>query len=322
MPDERVRRTSYTVDVAAPAGVLYGLIADTTRWPLLVPPAVHVERLDFDGIHDRFRMWVTANGSVTSWISRRHLDAANRTIDFHQEVAAAPAANMGGRWVVEDLGGDRSRITLSHCFTVVGDDLAGTEWLTRATSENSRAQLARLKETAELWTRLDELQLTVEESVRVQGPAELVYQFLYDVQDWPEHLAHVVRADVREDRPGIQVVTMDTRTPGAPARTTESVRVCFPHAGHIAFKETLASPLLAAHRGEWSVTPDENGVTAAVTHSVLLREEAVESVLGRGADLAQARRYVRDTLGAAGAATLRLARRHAESAVRTLCPGQ
>ncbi|MFC8175739.1 aromatase/cyclase [Streptomyces sp. NPDC057325] len=322
MSDERVRRTSYTVDVAAPAGVLYGLVADTTEWPLLVPPVIHVERLDFDGVQDRFRMWVTANGSVTSWTSRRHLDPARRTIDFHQEVAAAPASHMGGRWIVEELGADRSRITLLHDFTVAGDDPGGAEWLTRATDDNSRAELARLKEAAELWPRLDGLRLTFEESVRVNGPAELVYDFLYGIGDWPEHLAHVVRTDVREDLPGVQVVTADTRAPGGPAVTTESVRVCFPHAGRIVFKETRTSPLLAAHCGEWTVTPDESGVTAAVTHGVLLREEAVESVLGRGADLDQARRYVRDTLGAAGAATLGRARRHAESAVRVLCPGQ
>jgi aromatase len=323
MSVERVHRTSYAVDVAAPAGVLYGLVADTTQWPLFVPPTVHVERLDFDGTRDRFRMWVTANGSVNSWISRRYLDAENRTIDFHQEIAAAPAAHMGGRWVVEELGRDRSRITLLHDFTVTGDDPAGTEWLTRATDDNSRAELARLKQTAELWDRIDELQLTFEESVRVQGPAELVYDFLYGVQDWPDQLAHVARAEVREEQPGIQIVTMDTVTPGGgPAETTESVRVCFPHAGRICFKQTRTAPLITAHSGEWSVTPDENGVTAVATHNVLLREDAVETVLGPGADLAQARRYVRDSLGAASAATLGLARRHAESAVRVLSPGR
>ncbi|MFE7778572.1 aromatase/cyclase [Streptomyces sp. NPDC057445] len=321
MSGDRVQRTSYAVDVAAPAGVVYGLIADTTQWPLFVPPSVHVERLEFDGTSDRFRMWVTADGGVKSWISRRSLDPGRRTIDFRQEVPAAPATSMGGRWAVEELGRERSRLTLVHDFTAADDCPAATEWLTRATDSNSRAELAQLKETAELWTKLDDLRLTVEDSVRIHGPAELVYDVLYGVEDWPGHLPHVDRLDVREDQPGIQVMSMESRTADGAVRTTGSVRVCFPHAGRIVFKQTATLPLVAAHTGEWSVVPDETGVTAVATHNVLLREEAVGALLGPGADIAQARRHVHEALSRTSTATLDLAKRHAESAVRILRPG-
>ncbi|MFJ9646086.1 aromatase/cyclase [Streptomyces sp. NPDC101206] len=321
MTGERVHRRTYAVDVAAPAGVVYGLIADTTRWPLFVPPSIHVERLDFDGVRDRFQMWATANGTVKSWLSHRTLDAPARRIDFHQEVPAGPALSLGGRWTVEARGTDRSRLTLDHAFTVAGDRPEDAAWVERATDSNSRAELARLKDSAERWTRLDDLLLSFEDSVRVKGPAELVYAFLYGIADWPGRVPHVLRADVVEERPGVQTVRMDTAYGDGPAQTTEAVRICFPHALRIVHKQTATPPLLEAHTGEWSVIPDETGVTAVAQHTVLLREEAVETVLGPGTGLAEARAHVRQRLGAGSRTVLDLAKRHAESAIRTLCTG-
>ncbi|MFJ9343632.1 aromatase/cyclase [Streptomyces sp. NPDC101733] len=318
MSVQQIHRTSHAVDVNAPAGVVYGLIADTTQWPLFVPPSIHVERLDFDGSRDRFHMWVTANGSVRSWLSRRTLDAPGLRIDFRQEVPAAPVVETGGSWIVEPRGAHRARLTLLHDFAVAGDRPADVDWTRAATDTNSRVELAQLKETAERWNRLDDLLLSFEDSVRVNGPAELVYQFLYGVADWPEHVPHVSRATVTEDSPGVQLLSMDTVTPDGATHTTESVRVCFPHAGRIVYKQTATPALMTAHTGEWSLIPDESGVTAISQHSVLLREEAVERVLGPGADLARARTYVREALGRNSTATLDLAKRYAESAVRTL----
>ncbi|MET9887103.1 aromatase/cyclase [Streptomyces sp. NPDC006430] len=318
MTGERVHRRTYAVDVAAPAGVVYGLIADTTQWPLFVPPSIHVERLDFDGIRDRFQMWVTANGTVTSWLSRRTLDAQARSIDFHQEVPAGPALSLGGRWTVESRGAERSRLTLDHEFTVVDDRPEDVSWVERATDTNSRAELTRLKEIAECWTRLDSLLLSFEESVRIKGPAELVYDFLYGIADWPGRVPYVSRADVAEEQPGVQRVRMETLSADGPPQHTEAVRICFPHAFRIVHKHTVTPVLLEAHTGEWSVIPDETGVTALAQHNVLLREEAVEPVLGRGTGIDEARTYVRELLGRQSSTVLNLAKQHAESAIRTL----
>ncbi|MER5934016.1 aromatase/cyclase [Streptomyces sp. NPDC002054] len=318
MSGPRVHRLSYAVDVDAPAGVVYALIADTTQWPLFVPPSIHVERLDFDGVHDRFRMWATANGGVSSWLSRRTLDAYARRIEFRQELPAPPLLAMGGSWTVEELGRSRCRLVLRHEFEVAADRPGDAEWVRRATDTNSRAELAQLKETAERWDRLDALLLTFEDAVRVKGPAQLVYDFLYGVADWPGQVPHVARAEVAEHTPGVQVVSMDLHTGDGRVQSTESVRICFPYAGRIVHKQTRPPALLAAHAGEWSLVPDETGVTAIAQHRVLLREEAVEAELGPGARLSDARRHVREALGKAGIGMLELARRHAESAVRSL----
>ncbi|MFJ9213866.1 aromatase/cyclase [Streptomyces sp. NPDC102264] len=318
MPGERVHRTAHSVGVAAPAGVVYGLISNAVRWPLFLPPNVHVERLEFDGENERLRMWAMANGQVRSWLSQRVQDPQGRRIGFRHHNPQAPLETMSGTWTVEERGDGTSLLTLLHDFTVSGDRAQDVAWVRRAVDSNSDAELESLRRLAERWTRLDRLVLSFEDTVRVKGPAELVYDFLYRAGDWPELLPHVDRLDLTEDTPGVQVMAMDSRTADGSTHTTESVRVCFPHAGRIVHKQTRTPALMDAHTGEWSLLPDETGVSVVSQHSVVLREEAIERVLGPGADLTDARRFVREALGRDSTATLNLAKRHAESAIRML----
>ncbi|MFJ5999405.1 SRPBCC family protein [Streptomyces sp. NPDC092370] len=311
MAGEGVHRRTYSVDVAAPAGVVYGLIADTTRWPLFLPSSIHVERLDFDGVQDRFQTWAEVGGSVKSCLFRRTLDAAARRIDFCQEVPAGPAPSLGGRWTVEATAPDRSRLALDHELTVTDGRSEDTARMVHATDTTSAAEVAQLKTTAERWDRLDGLLLSFEESVRVKGPAELVYDFLCGIADWPGRVPHVLRADVAEERPGVQSVRTETRSGGGPVRTAQTVRVCFPHAFRIVSKETAPGEPLQAHTTEWSVLPGERDVTVLAQHQALLRED-----LGTGT--AAARAHVRDLFGGQSNTVLNLAKQHAETAIRIL----
>ncbi|MFF4851207.1 aromatase/cyclase [Streptomyces sp. NPDC001194] len=317
MAAERVHRLVHETEVAAPAGVVYGLIADPVQWPLYFPPNVHVERLEFDGVNERLRMWATANGRVKSWTSRRVLDAAARRIEFRQEVPAAPLSAMTGTWIVEPLGPERSRLVLLHDFSVAGDRAEDVEWVERATDTNSRAELGNLARLGERWGRLDDLVMSFEDTVRVDAPPELVYAFLERAEQWPELLPHVSRLELTEpeELPGVQVMAMDTLTADGSAHTTESVRVCFPAAGRIVYKQTRTPALMSAHTGAWTVTGGAYGSTVTSRHGVVLREEAVAGVLGASADLAAARRYVREALGRNSTATMTHAKQYAESAL-------
>ncbi|MFE2611978.1 hypothetical protein ACFXDI_53990, partial [Streptomyces mirabilis] len=103
----RVHACEHTVRVAAPAGVVYGMLADAARWPVFLPSVVHVERLDFDGVQERLRMWELADetgagnpdntgntdnagagvggvlgGRVGSWYARRVLHPDVRAVVF------------------------------------------------------------------------------------------------------------------------------------------------------------------------------------------------------------------------------------------------
>ncbi|MEU4469100.1 aromatase/cyclase [Streptomyces sp. NPDC024017] len=314
MSAEQMHRTSHSAEVDAPAGVVYGLIADARQWPLFFPENVHVERLEFDGTAERLRMWATADGRVRSWISERALDPGTRCVEFRQTHPQLPVTAMRGLWIVEERPDQSSLLTLRHDYTVHGADDAA--WVEQVLAVNAKAQMASLRSLAERWRLFDDLVLSFEDAVRIQAPAEHVYDFLHRVDQWPALVPHVARLDLTEDVPGVQLMAMDTRTADGAVHTTESVRICFPHAGRIVYKQTATPVLMEAHTGEWNILPDAEGVTAVAQHSVVLREEAVERVLGPGADLAQARRYVREALGRNSTATLRLAGEYAERLAR------
>ncbi|MEU7067644.1 cyclase [Streptomyces sp. NPDC046161] len=315
-------RTSCAVDAAAPAGVLYALVADTTHWPLFLPHALHVEPLDADGDRDRFCLWSAApgeGGAVTSSRWRRSLDAGALRAGFHQEDPQAPFTSVSGRLGVSELAPGWSRLTLEQESTLCGARTAATERALAAAGRAARAALDGLRAAAERWTALDGLLMTFEDRVRVPGSGEQLLEFLYGVNSWPGRVPHVVRADVTEERPGVQRAALVRLNGDGSAYTTQSLRLCFPAAGRIVHKQIRPHPLLAAHTGEWSVLPDPGaGCTVVSRHSVLLDGRAVERVLGPGADPASARRHVRELLGRESAAVLGPARQAAGEAARTL----
>ncbi|MEU7341647.1 SRPBCC family protein [Streptomyces sp. NPDC007074] len=321
----RVHAGEDAVEVAAPAGVVYGLLADAVRWPVFLPSLVHVERLDFDGTQERLLVWEVAaqagapGGHVRSRHIRRVLRPHERSVVFEEEEQARPGLVTSGVWTVRPAGEDRCVLGLRQervlpLLTAAGDSRVRDE-----DTGGVRRRLGEVRAAAERWEELDELLLSFEDRIRVEGPAELVYDFLYRVEDWEERLPHVEGARVREDSPGVQVVLVDTCAPeGGASLTTGAVRLCFPHAGRIVYKETLLPPLLAAHSGEWSLLPDAVGVTVVAAHRVMLRPDAVARELGAGTSLLEARRQVHGRLSRADRQALGLAKWHAESTVRRL----
>ncbi|MFB7248835.1 cyclase [Streptomyces populi] len=317
MSAEHTDRRTHDVQVAAPAGVVYTLIADAENWPLYFSENIHAERLEFDGEHERLRVWSLLGGRLESCILGRRLDPVERRIDYRHEQLTAPLDFMAGSLDVSVEGPRASRARLRYALGVVDDRPEDLARVRRAADHNCRIHIADLKTLAEQWTRLDELTLAFEESLRVNGPPELVYDFLYRAADWPGRVPHVTGADLTEDAPGVQHLTLRTRT-GHGEQTTKAVRICFPHAGRIVYKETTPAAALAAHVGEWSVVPDETGVSVSVQHRVVLREETGAAGPDRRTALADTRRQVRRTLSATSRTLLALAGQHAKSAVRML----
>ncbi|TXS58329.1 hypothetical protein EAO69_42460 [Streptomyces sp. me109] len=321
----RVHAGEDAVEVAAPAGVVYGLLADAVRWPVFLPSLVHVERLDFDGTRERLLVWEVAaqpgapGGHVRSRHTRRVLRPHERSVVFEEEDQARPGLVTSGVWTVRPAGEDRCVLGLRQERVLPLLPAAGDSRVRDEDTGGVRRRLGEVRAAAERWEELDGLLLSFEDRIRVEGPAELVYDFLYRVEDWEERLPHVEGARVREDSPGVQVVLVDTCAPeGGAGLTTGAVRLCFPHAGRIVYKETLLPPLLAAHSGEWSLLPDAVGVTVVAAHRVMLRPDAVARELGAGTSLLEARRQVHGRLSRADRQALGLAKWHAESTVRRL----
>ncbi|MFF2775361.1 aromatase/cyclase [Streptomyces sp. NPDC058052] len=307
-----VREVEHEITVRAAAAEVYRLLAEVENWPRLFPPSVYVDRLERTGDEERIRIWATANGEAKNWTSRRVLDPEGLRIRFWQEVSSPPIAEMTGTWILEAASEDETRVRLLHSYRAIDDDPDSLTWIDQAVDRNSRAELPALKENLERASHADELTLSFEDSVRVDGAAEDVFDFLNEADRWTERLPHVASVDFTESTPGLQTLRMDTRTKDGSTHTTESVRVAFPH-HRIAYKQTTLPPLLALHTGYWQLTEDAGGVTTATSqHTVILNADAITGVLGPDAGVPEARAFIREALGGNSRATLGLAKRYAE----------
>jgi aromatase len=312
MPTSPTRQVEHDVLIGAPAATVYGLIADVANWPQLFPPTVHVEHVDRSERSERIRIWATANGTAKTWTSRRDLDPQRRRIDFRQEVSQAPVGGMGGAWVVEPLSADKCQVRLLHEYHAVDDDPAKLAWIDRAVDRNSRAELAALKENAELLADRPELLFTFDDSVDVAARAADVYAFINDAALWTERLPHVARVSLAEETPGLQLLDMDTRTKDGSVHTTRSVRVCLPY-HKIVYKQVQTPALMALHTGHWLIEArPAGGLSVTSRHTVRINEANVTSVLGASGGVAEARSFVRTALSANSMATLGLAKTYAE----------
>ncbi|MEU6102503.1 aromatase/cyclase [Streptomyces flaveolus] len=308
-----VREVEHDITVRAAAGDVYRLLAEVENWPRLFPPSVYVDYLERGGDEERIRIWATANGEAKNWTSRRVLDPDALRIRFWQEVSAPPVAEMTGTWIIEPVSAEETRVRLLHTYRAIDDDPESLAWIDAAVDRNSRAELPALKDNLELTAQAGELTLSFEDSVRVEGSAKDVFDFLNEADRWTERLPHVASVEFTEDTPGLQTLRMDTRTKDGSTHTTESVRVAFPH-HRIAYKQTTLPALLTLHTGYWQLDEDSDGVTTATSqHTVVLNPDAITQVLGADAGVPEARAFIREALGGNSRATLGHAKRYAEA---------
>lgn len=299
---------SHTNVVQAAPEVVYDLIADVTRWPVIFEPSVLVRHLHHGPDEERFRLWATVGGVVKNWTSRRVLDAGQRRIVFEQERSQAPIASMGGGWSFREIGPGTTKVTLDHHFTVV--EGADPERVAASVDRNSEVELAALARIAELGHPVEEVIHTFADTVTLDCSASEVYDFVYHSERWPEHVPHVGRVDLTEDSEGVQLMAMDTVTAGGIAHTTESIRVCFP-GERIDYKQLVPPTILFGHSGTWEFADGPDGAVVTARHTVAIDPVAAREVLGSDTDLADARAYLTEALSSNSRNTLRCAQRYA-----------
>ncbi|MFG2439858.1 SRPBCC family protein [Streptomyces sp. NPDC048508] len=275
MSGERVRRLRHSAEVAAPAEVVYALLADAVRRPLYSAGVVHVERMDAEGDRERLRVWEHAGGRVRCSLWARVAHPGELRIEFWRLSGEAPIASMAGQWSVSEAGGHRCVVSVVHEFTVAaGSHDVEAARAALAAGDNARSALRSVRRIAEGRGASRQRVLRFQESLRIEGPGEVVYDFLYRAGDWAGRVPQVRHVELSEVSPGIQLVDYRLRLPDHTVRATRSLRLCFPHAGRIVYKTTMPWAPVAAHTGEWSVLPDEHGVRVIAEHTVLLDEHA------------------------------------------------
>lgn len=301
---------SHSRVVRAAPDVVYDLVADVTRWPVIFEPSVLVRHLHRGPDEERFRLWATVGGAVRNWTSRRVLDAGQRRIAFEQERSQAPIASMGGGWSFRELGPDTTKVVLDHHFAVV--DGADAAQVAAAVDRNSVSELAALARIAELGHPVQEVVHTFEDTVTLDCSASEAYDFVYHSERWPEQVPHVGRIELTEDADGVQLMEMDTVTAGGIPHTTKSIRVCV--AGErIDYKQLVPPAILFGHSGGWEFADGPGGAVVTARHTVAIDPAAAREILGANTDLADARAYLTEALSSNSRNTLRCAERYAAS---------
>ncbi|WP_406436113.1 aromatase/cyclase [Streptomyces sp. NBC_00631] len=306
------KEVEHEITISAPAAEVYRLIADVANWPRIFPPTIYVDHLERSGNEELIGIWATANGQAKNWTSRRVLDPEGLRITFRQTVSTPPVASMGGTWIIEPAGEGTSRVRLLHDYTAVDDDPAGLAWIDEAVDRNSRSELAALKVNVELATSSAQLTFSFEDTVRVDGAAKDLYDFVNEADRWSERLPHVATVRLSEDTPGLQTLEMDTRARDGSTHTTKSYRVCL-DGRKIAYKQTTLPALMNLHTGYWTFRETDEGTFASSQHTVVLRPENIEKILGPQAGVAEAREYVQGALSTNSRATLNHAKAYAEA---------
>ncbi|MEU2087979.1 aromatase/cyclase [Nocardia beijingensis] len=301
---------SHSRVVQAAPDVVYDLVADVTRWPVIFEPSVLVRHLHRGPDEERFRLWATVGGAVRNWTSRRVLDAGQRRIAFEQERSQAPIASMGGGWSFRELGAGTTKVVLDHHFTVV--DGADAAQVAAAVDRNSVSELAALARIAELGHPVDEVVRTFEDTVTLDCSASEAYDFVYHSERWPEQVPHVGRVELTEDADGVQLMEMDTVTAGGIPHTTKSIRVCVP-GERIDYKQLVPPAILFGHSGAWEFADGPDGAVVTARHTVAINPVAAREILGANTDLADAGAYLTEALSSNSRNTLRCAERHAAS---------
>jgi C7-C12 aromatase (ARO/CYC) len=307
--------TNQQATVAAPARLVFDLVAAVEQWPQFFGPAVHAEVFADLAEHpgeELVRRWFLAGPDrVQVRTSRRSLDPDGLRITLTDADPDPSRSEASAEWRFTEVPGGATLVELEHRLVPgAAPDPDAEATLTR----NGAELLAAVKDAAERREELDRLVLSFTDSLFISAtdPAE-AYSVLNEADKWPERLEHVAALDMTEPAPGIQFFDMETSTPDGATHTTRSVRVCLPYY-KIVYKQIRLPVLLDAHTGHWEFRPTAEGLIATSRHTVTIKPGAL-SVLGPGTTVADARRYLRRVLSANSMKNLQLAKRFAEGAL-------
>jgi uncharacterized membrane protein len=118
--------TRNTVEIAAPAEVVYGLAAATERWPQILPHYRYVRILTDEGATRTVAMSAWRDIFPLRWVARQTNDPARPHIAFHH--VAGWTRGMDVEWRFEPRDGG-TRVTIEHRLAFVFPVAA--DWLGR-----------------------------------------------------------------------------------------------------------------------------------------------------------------------------------------------
>jgi aromatase len=156
-----MHHAEHTVTVEANAEIVYEVLVDVLNYPNLFPPTQSVTMVEESQTHQIARFVVDVNGQNLTWVSRRDLDPANRTIAYRQLERAPIVEHMGGEWRALVLDQNRTQLVLTHDFAARPTPSAptleqATALLEAAVERNSQVDLAAVRAESERRAKADD----------------------------------------------------------------------------------------------------------------------------------------------------------------------
>lgn len=246
--ERQVHRTSATVDVDAPADVVYRALTDVADWPVLYPWIAHTEVVAREGADDEVKFWAVRpgpEGGLRIWTSKRTLDAAARRMVFEQQGSVGPIEQLGGTWDFLPREDGGCRVESGHWFTTASDPAVTAGELDR----HGALQMQTLKAQTESATALTTDVVRAEAAATVPGPLGKVRARLLAALPAGEGDAWFGET---EAGPTVQIVHGDgvvVQKPLAPPEPAELLRTRWRFAEEAAGVRVTADVLAVARHG-------------------------------------------------------------------------
>ncbi|MEU0074319.1 SRPBCC family protein [Streptomyces sp. NPDC006332] len=295
----------HAVSVAAPAQLVFDLVAGLQNWAQFHGPSIHAEPLGRrdDGTEEFRHWWVIDDRTVRTWRARWRFDRTSLRISYEFDPAEPAAAGQRGEWTFRELSAASTEVRVEQ-------ETLGDERDAALADRELRELLSCVTDAAERHEERQDLVVDFEDPLFVAGAIDDAYAYLYEADKWPERIPHVSRLVLEESVPHIQFFDMDTTTPDGSAHTTRSVRVCLP-GDKIVYKQIHLPKLLTGHTGHWKFTPTREGFVLGARHTATIKPSAL-AILGEGTSVLDARKYLRRVLSANSMGNLRLSKAFAE----------
>jgi C7-C12 aromatase (ARO/CYC) len=294
-----------TATVAAPAQLVFGLVAEVQNWYQFHRPSVHAEPAGRqEGVECFRHWWVTDDHTVRTWRGQWRFYRAAGRISYEFDPPEPGAAGLRGCWAFRPVSDSTTEVVVEQ------DPWREGAYDASRAELDLRELLESVASAAEHDEERRDLVVDFEDPLFAAGSLNDAYAYLYEADKWPERIPHVSRLLLREDVPNIQFFDMDTAAPDGSAHTTRSVRICLP-GDKIVYKQIKLPALLEGHSGHWKFTPTREGFVLAARHTATIKHSAL-SILGPQTSVLDARKYVRRVLSANSMSNLRLAKAYAE----------
>ncbi len=269
--------------MTAPAAAVYRLIAEVENWPRIFPPTVYVDhverrraaRADPDLGH-RQRRGQELDLAAACWTPRGCGSSSARRSPRHRwRPWAAPGS-------IEPVSQGECRVRLLHDYRAVDDDPEAPRLDRAGGGPQQPVRAGRAQGSVGAGHRpADDLMLSFEDTVRIDGAAKDVYDFINEAQLWKERLPHVVRVALTEDDPR-PADPGDGHPDQGRLDAHHQVGTRVLPAPQIVYKQITLPALMTLHTGYWLLADAGDGVAATSQHTVVINAANIRSHPRRG----------------------------------------